>query len=106
MKALIHEMQKTERPIIVKGDFNDVGGLSVIKMIERSGLKDVWWQGCAGYGATIRSPLPYRIDYIFYNPNLTLLIVKKYHRQGFLITMPYMRNSLFNKNKVLKREEV
>lgn len=81
-KALIHEMQKTECPIIVMGDFNDVGGSSVIKMIERSGLKDVWWQGCAGYGATIRSPLPYRIDHIFYNPNLTLLRVKKISSEG------------------------
>jgi endonuclease/exonuclease/phosphatase (EEP) superfamily protein YafD len=63
-------------PIIVMGDMNDVGGSAAIRKIESSGLKDAWWQGGLGYGATIHSPLPYRIDHIFYSDDLEMQRIK------------------------------
>lgn len=64
-----------KRPTIVMGDFNDVGGSSAIHIIEKAGLKDAWWQGGCGYGATVHSPLPYRIDHIFYSEEIELKYV-------------------------------
>ena len=58
------------------GDFNDVGGSGCIRQLESIGLKDAWWEGGIGYGATIHHPLPYRIDHILYSGGLELRKVK------------------------------
>lgn len=65
------------RPAIVMGDFNDVCGSPTLEILENAGLKDAWWEGGFGYGATIHNPLPYRIDHIMYNDRLELRNIKR-----------------------------
>lgn len=70
-------ISKNAIPAIVLGDFNDVSGSPTLNIMKDSGLKDAWWEGGCGYGATIHSPLPYRIDHILYNDRLKLKCIKK-----------------------------
>lgn len=72
----VKEMKSAQRHIIMLGDFNDVGGSGCIRQLESIGLKDAWWEGGIGYGATIHHPLPYRIDHILYSGGLELKKVK------------------------------
>lgn len=67
----------TEIPTVVVGDFNDVFGSPTLNTLERNGLKDSWWEGGFGYGATIHSPMPFRIDHILYNEKLKLEKISK-----------------------------
>lgn len=76
------EILLSTHPIIVMGDFNDVGGSKPIKTLESSGLKDAWWKGGVGYGATIHHPLPYRIDRIMFSSQLTLKSIKIENSNG------------------------
>lgn len=69
--------QGCSNPTLVMGDFNDVGGSPTLSILESEGLKDAWWKGGAGYGATIRQPLPYRIDHILYDDQLKLESIRK-----------------------------
>jgi len=62
--------------VIVMGDLNDVCGSPALKKFAIAGLKDAWSEGGFGYGATIHTPLPYRIDHILYNEGLVLKGVK------------------------------
>ena len=55
-----------DAPCIVMGDMNDVCGSPCIRVFENAGLRDAWWEGGFGYGATIHRPLPYRIDHVMY----------------------------------------
>jgi len=74
--ALCDDIPTSFEKIIVLGDFNDVGGSTTIGLLEDAGLKDVWWCGGVGYGATIHKPLPYRIDHILYSNQFKLNRVK------------------------------
>ena len=56
-----------DTPTIVMGDMNDVCGSPCMKVFESAGLRDAWWEGGFGYGATIHKPLAYRIDYVMYS---------------------------------------
>lgn len=60
-------------PIVLMGDFNDICGSAVLRNVEGAGLKDSWWERGMGYGATIKKPLPYRIDHILYSNDLQLI---------------------------------
>lgn len=71
-----------EVPIIVMGDMNDVAGSPCMTVLEKAGLKDAWWEGGFGYGATIHEPLPYRIDHVMYSNGLKLKGVKKMDNNG------------------------
>jgi len=62
--------------VIVMGDFNDICGSETLKTFSKVGLIDAWSEGGFGYGATIHTPLPYRIDHILYNEGLVLNGVK------------------------------
>ena len=62
--------------VIVMGDMNDVCGSPSLRKFTSEGLNDAWSEGGIGYGATIHSPLPYRIDHILYNDGLKLKGVK------------------------------
>ena len=81
-EVLTCDVSQTKKPIIVLGDMNDVGGSKTIRLIKSSGLKDAWWEGGFGYGATIHKPLPYRIDHIFYSNELKLNRVKVVSSEG------------------------
>ena len=71
-KIISADILSQTMPVLVMGDFNDVGGSSAIKLLEKAGLKDAWWEGGFGYGATIHKPLSYRIDHIMYSSGLKL----------------------------------
>lgn len=71
-----------EGPSIVLGDFNDVCGSPVLSYFDKAGLKDAWWKGGMGYGATFHNPLPYRIDHIMYSDGLKLKGIKKVSSNG------------------------
>lgn len=71
-EAIVREMSKSSHSAIVMGDMNDVGGSPALKILESEGLKDAWWEGGVGYGATIFKPLPYRIDHILFSKGLSL----------------------------------
>ena len=79
---IAREVSQLEKPVIVLGDMNDVGGSKTIRQIESVGLKDAWWEGGFGYGATIHKPLPYRIDHILYSKQLKLNRVKVISSEG------------------------
>ena len=74
--VITRDVSKIEKPVIVLGDMNDVCGSKTIRQMESLGLKDAWWEGGFGYGATIHRPLPYRIDHILYSNHLKLNCVK------------------------------
>ena len=69
---------KEKRPLIVMGDMNDISGSYPINRIKDAGLKDAWWEGGCGYGATFHgNVLRLRIDHILYDYNgLELVDVK------------------------------
>ena len=69
-EALVEEMNKSNRPAIVLGDMNDVSGSPALKVLEKVGLRDSWWEAGVGYGATVSYPLPYRIDHILHNDQM------------------------------------
>lgn len=57
----------SDAPCIVMGDMNDVCGSPCMKVFANAGLRDAWWDGGFGYGATIHEPLAYRIDHVLYS---------------------------------------
>lgn len=63
---------RTGKPTIIMGDMNDVGGSEALKQLKKAGFRDAWWTGGFGYGATYHEPLPFRIDHIYYSPELHL----------------------------------
>lgn len=64
-------------PTMIIGDMNDVSGSPALNSLRRAGFTDAWWKGGFGYGATIHSPLPFRIDHILYNDGLRLRRLRK-----------------------------
>ena len=78
----VKDLLKNNRPEILMGDFNDVSGSAVLKNLEGLGLKDSWWERGWGYGATIKRPLPYRIDHILYTNDLQLIDINTLDPKG------------------------
>ena len=69
----------------IMGDMNDVAGSPALRILGTSGYKNAWWKGGSGYGATIHSPVPYRIDHILYRQGLKglkLNSIKKIDAEG------------------------
>lgn len=79
---LAEEVRSSKHPVVVMGDFNDVGGSKAVRALENVGLDDAWWKGGFGYGATIHYPLPYRIDHIMYSNGLKLTKIKVVESEG------------------------
>lgn len=67
---------------IVMGDMNDVAGSPVLRAFGMIDMKDAWWYGGFGYGATIHKPLPYRIDHMLYSTDITLNGIKIVKKNG------------------------
>lgn len=64
-------------PIIVMGDMNDFNHSAPMDSLKDAGMKNAWWEGGFGYGATYHEGwLRLRIDHIYYNNKLTLKNVK------------------------------
>lgn len=75
-EAIIKELNSTPYSTILMGDYNDVSGSEIMCALEKKQLKDAWWEGGVGYGATIHKPLPYRIDHIMHTKGLILQNIK------------------------------
>lgn len=80
--SIFCDMSKYDTPCIVMGDMNDVCGSTCMKVFAQIGLKDAWWEGGFGYGATIHCLLPYRIDHVLHSSGLRLKSVKKINAKG------------------------
>lgn len=64
-------------PIIVMGDMNDFNHSAPMDSLKDAGMKNAWWEGGFGYGATYHEGwLTLRIDHIYYNDKLMLKGVK------------------------------
>lgn len=63
--------------MIVMGDMNDFNHSSPMDSLKDAGMKNAWWEGGLGYGATYHEGwLRLRIDHIYYNDKLMLKGVK------------------------------
>lgn len=64
-------------PAIVMGDMNDFSCSSPMNSLKAVGMKDAWWEGGFGYGATFHTGwMRLRIDHVFYSKELKLESVK------------------------------
>lgn len=64
-------------PMIVMGDMNDFNHSAPMDSLRDVGMKNAWWEGGLGYGATYHEGwLRLRIDHIYYNNKLKLKGVK------------------------------
>ena len=64
-------------PIIVMGDMNDFSASAPMDSLKDAGMKNAWWEGGLGLGATYHEGwLRLRIDHIYYNDKLRLEGVK------------------------------
>lgn len=68
-----------DEPTIVCGDLNDFCGSQTLRTLQNGiKLKDAWWNGGFGYGATYRGHkfMHFRLDHILYNRKLQLQKVR------------------------------
>lgn len=66
-------IRESSLPIIVMGDMNDFEVSAPMDSLEDAGMKNAWWEGGFGYGATYHEGwLRLRIDHIYYNEKLKL----------------------------------
>lgn len=71
------EVSKSRYPVIVMGDMNDFNKSKTLEIFCSSGLKDSWWEGGNGYGATFHDGwLRLRIDHILHSDKLKLQSIK------------------------------
>lgn len=64
-------------PTIVMGDMNDFNHSAPMGSLKDTGMRNAWWEGGFGYGATYHEGwLRLRIDHIYYNEKLKLKGVK------------------------------
>lgn len=70
-------VQKSDFPVIVMGDMNDFNKSLPLIILRSSGLKDSWWEGGNGYGATFHDGwMRLRIDHILHSDKLKLQSIK------------------------------
>ena len=70
-------IQESTLPMIVLGDMNDFDASAPMDSLKEAGMKNAWWEGGFGYGATYHEGwLRLRIDHIYYNEKLKLMDVK------------------------------
>lgn len=70
-------VQESSLPMIVMGDMNDFNASAPMDSLKDAGMKNAWWEGGLGYGATYHEGwLRLRIDHIYYNDKLKLEGVK------------------------------
>lgn len=71
---LYYALKQDPFPSLVIGDMNDISGSYPVRRIEKAGMKDAWWKGGLGYGATyLDHGLRLRLDHIFYDDSRFLL---------------------------------
>jgi len=74
---LKNAVQESFLPMIVMGDMNDFNHSAPMDSLGDAGMKNAWWEGGFGYGATYHDGwISLRIDHIYYNNRLCLKNVK------------------------------
>lgn len=69
-----YHIEQAVHPVIVMGDMNDFSFSAPLDTLKSCGIKDAWWNGGNGYGATYHDGwIRLRIDYILYNEKLKVL---------------------------------
>lgn len=69
-----YHIEQAVHPVIVMGDMNDFSFSAPLDTLKSCGMKDAWWNGGNGYGATYHDGwIRLRIDYILYNEKLKVL---------------------------------
>ena len=64
-------------PVIVMGDMNDFSRSAPLDTLSTCGLKNSWWEGGNGYGATFHGGwMRLRIDHVLYSDRLKLQSIK------------------------------
>ncbi len=64
-------------PMIIMGDMNDFSFSAPLDSLKDAGMKNAWWEGGFGYGATFKQGwMKLRIDHVYYNDQLELKDVK------------------------------
>jgi len=59
------------------GDMNDFSVSAPMDSLRDAGMKNAWWEGGFGYGATFKQGwMRLRIDHIYYNDQLELRNIK------------------------------
>ena len=65
---VITEQTELETPTIVCGDFNDIGGSSCIRLLQKQGVSDAWWKGGFGFGFTFHGMgLRFRLAHVLFS---------------------------------------
>lgn len=68
---------ESKHPVIVMGDMNDFNCTAPLDTLTSCGLKDAWWEGGNGYGATFHDGwMRLRIDHILHSKELKLESIK------------------------------
>lgn len=71
------EIMKTNLPVLLMGDMNDVNKSKPLNILCSCGLRDCWWEGGNGYGATYHDGwMRLRIDHILHSNKLKLQSIK------------------------------
>ena len=71
------EVMKSKHPVLLMGDMNDVNCSAPLDTFTTCGLRDSWWEGANGYGATYHDGwLRLRIDHILHSDRLKLQNIK------------------------------
>ncbi len=66
-EMLIGYLQKYEEPVLICGDFNEVGGAKTLNLFRKKGLVDTWWKIGHGFGFTYKGlNMRFRLDHILY----------------------------------------
>ncbi len=67
------EIMKANHPVLLMGDLNDVNCSAPLDTFTTCGLRDSWWEGGNGYGATFHDGwMRLRIDHILHSDRLKL----------------------------------
>ena len=70
-------VQESGLPVIVMGDMNDFNKSKPVTILTSCGLKDSWWEGGNGYGATFHNGwMRLRIDHVLHSDRLQLKRIK------------------------------
>lgn len=76
-KRMCEEIENTNELMLICGDFNDIGGSEVVRIIKGNRLYDAWWQKGFGFGFTFKSlGLRLRLDHILYSKRIVLKEIK------------------------------
>ncbi len=71
------DIMKSKHPVLLMGDMNDVNCSAPLDTFATCGLRDSWWEGGTGYGATYHDGwMRLRIDHILHSDRLKLQNIK------------------------------